>query len=137
MIIFFLKLFLDHLLPGVYDRTRLNEQFYANLIDEEAKNITFSLVNDGMAIKENQYRAYDLEQRLGQITNYHSLGDISNIFHIPVPFLEEENFYKRDKEDELFYKVKSEKMLEQRNRFRDMFAQLNRNILTLIENDTQ
>ncbi len=91
-----------------------------------------------MALKEEQYAEVGLQQRLGEIPYYHSLGDISNILHVPVPFIESESFFKRNKNDELFYKVtknESEKMIKQRDRFRDMYAQLCKNITTLIELD--
>ena len=87
---------------------------------------------------EEQYVEVGLQQRLGEIPYYHSLGDISNILHVPVPFLEPEDFYKKNKKDDLFYKVsksESDKMILQRNRFRDMYAQLCTNITTLIELD--
>ena len=123
-----------------YYKTRKNAQHYAESIDNEAKTITRRLSSHGLALKEEQYVEVGLRQRIGEISYYHSLGDISNILHVPVPFLEPEGFYKKNKKDDLFYKVskhESEKMIVQRNRFRDMYAQLCTNITTLIELDDQ
>lgn len=89
-----------------------------------------------MAITTDQYSKCGITQKLGEIAYYHSLGDISNMLHIPVPFLEKENFYKRQNTDELFHKIseqESARLIEQRNRFRDMYAQLCKNIIALIE----
>ncbi len=119
-------------------KTRKNAQHYAESIDNEAKSITRRLSSHGLALKEEKYAEVGLQQRLGEIPYYHSLGDISNILHVPVPFLEPESFFERNKNDELFCKVsksKSDKMIKQRNRLRDMYAQLCTNITTLIELD--
>ena len=90
-----------------------------------------------MAIQQTQYEECRLDQRLGQISNYNILGDISHILHIPVPCLEDYHFYRLDKKDDLFHKLTDYKYQDNRNKFRDMYAQIAKNIIALIEIDTR
>ena len=73
------------------------------------------------------------------MTEFFSLGEISDILHIPVPFLEEWDFLKQNYDDEKFYPLKSseiQKLKEQRNRFRRCFKNLVGRIMTLIDHDS-
>ena len=120
---------------------RNNQKHWSVKIDEQAVLITNELGNreiDCLAISSRQYAACNLSQKLGEVTEYHSLGDLADILHVPVPFLEEHHFYRRRDPDGLFEKLSKDQasnMKRQRNGFRDMFSQIIQNMMSLISDD--
>lgn len=129
-------------------KIRNNMKYFEKMIDKEAKELTKNLGDNRnrktiLAIKTEQYQACNLSQNLGKVTQYHGLADISNLFHTPVPFLEETQFVKRDSKDDnndLFRKetgVGLADMRERVHRFRGTYEEIARRVCTLIENENR
>lgn len=118
---------------------RKNEQFWADKIDEESHNLRSRLPDSMMVMSEEQYAEIDFNLKLGEVLEFYTLGDLADILHIPVPFIENEYFLKRGSFEDfsVFKKVSEqecERMKLQRNEFRLIFKKIVENILTLIEN---
>ncbi len=119
-----------------------NQRHSAEKIHDQAIRIT-RLCGDNrtlnpLAINSAQYNNCEKSQKLGHITEYHGLGHISDLLKIPLPFLRENQFIRKNRNDDLFNRITGqdrERMRNQRNNFRDMYAQIARNIITLVEHD--
>ena len=118
-----------------------NQKYYAQEIQKEAKEISDRLGErsaNPLAISNRDYEICELTQRLGYITEYNNLGIISDLLKIPVPFIEPPQFYRKINGEEKFQKITGSdknRMIKQRNCFRDMYAQIAKNIITLVEHD--
>ena len=122
--------------------------YWSNQIKHEANILTREIGDnffDGslipLAITNKQYKECGLNDtnQLGEVTEYYSLGDLSNILHTPVPFLREDFFYKFDSKDNIFYPVSHSenfRYVHQRNNFRMIFNKITERILKLIEHDS-
>jgi hypothetical protein len=122
---------------------RNNEEYWAKAIFEQAKNITKKLGDERtipLALKSEHY-INGLSQNIGFVTNYNDLKNIADIFHIPVPFLAEAHFYKKDKDvddNDIFKRMTQLEIItknDQRQRFYQMYEHIISNIVALIEND--
>ena len=122
---------------------RNNEEYWAKEIFEQAKKITKKLGDERripLALKSEHY-INGLSQNIGFVTNYNDLKNIADIFHIPVPFLGEAHFYKKDKDvddNDIFKRMTQLEIKtknDQRQRFYKMYEHITSNIIALIEND--
>lgn len=120
-------------------KMRNNMEHFREMIQNEAENITNTLGECRLAITQRQYEECILKQNLGVVTEFHGLGDLSNLFHTPVPFLEEDQLVRRKPQsDDLFQKLPPKEIHnknEQLERFRSMFKAIMDNILKLVEHD--
>lgn len=127
-------------------KMRNNMKYFQNMIQKEAENITIKLQTmQGsksqslpMAISRQQYQECGVTQMLGVVTEFHGLTDISNLFHTPVPFLQEDQFVRRNPNNDLFQKLSREEMkakTQQVERFRGMFEAAMYKIIRLIKCD--
>ena len=120
---------------------RRNEEFWAKSIQEEANKITLELGDNRskkLAITTEQYGKLHLSNKLGEITEFYGLGDLADLFHTPVPFLEDWYFVRRNDQDGVFYYVSTQersRYSEQRDRFRLCFRLITDRILSLIDLD--
>lgn len=134
-----------HLIFIIVDLLRLrnNEKYLADLIGQEAIALVTKLgdkrTRTPLALTNEQYLECNLKPKLGSITEYYGLGDISDIFHIPIPFLNKNHFYKRDNIDENFYPLGKAEILKKEKQLKSFKRRFNRildNIMALIQNDS-
>ena len=120
-------------------RLRKNEQFWADKIAYEADDVKNRLLRNRMSIEDELYINLNMSVKLGQVLEFFTLGDLADILHLPVPFIESAWFLKRDTQNHDLFNLLSgqerKKMEEQRNEFRLIFKQIAMNVETLIEND--
>jgi cellulose biosynthesis protein BcsQ len=126
---------------------RRNEMYWAEQIELEAKKITVKLGdnrrNSPLAITQMQYLDSETSPCLGEITEFHGLGDISNIFHLPVPCLSEKHFYRykidsKGNETGKFRKISPSEMVIKRgqlDRFIERYSSLQERVIRLINFD--
>lgn len=134
--------FLYYIDQNIYQNMMNNQRHYAELIHLQAVRISVQLgVNrpvNPLAINIVQYMNCGLTQNLGHIIEYHGLGIISDLLKITVPFLESDQFFRQNRDDNRFQKISGDdkkRMTRQLYCFRDMYAQIARNIITLVEHD--
>jgi hypothetical protein len=119
-----------------------NEEFWLEKIQEQANKLTreLSRLAGKFSFSEMDYRNLNLSNKLGEVPEFYDLGNISNIVHIPIPFLERENYFKRSREDNELYLVTQSSDIKRFNKqkkvFRMIFNEIVNNILKLIDYDT-
>ena len=122
---------------------RNNEEYWSDMILKQSIQITTKLgdkrVNRPLALSSQVYKNLRLTQELGFVTNYNDLKNIADIFHIPVPLLTEEQYYRMERENGMFAKIIARDQIinknDQRDRFRKMYEKILKNMISLINND--
>jgi hypothetical protein len=125
---------------------RINEESVLRLLIEQANNITEGLSNNtpANAISNSQYKACGLSNLIGKVPQFFDLGNMSDIVHVPIPFLEECHFIKLndDDDDSVCYaylvrdNARKKKLIEQRDVFKFIFSKIVDNIIKLIDYDS-
>ena len=126
-------------------KLRNNEQLVKEKILEEACKITTFFGDNErkktkLAVSSYLYEQCGLNQELGVITEYYGLKDLSEIFHIPVPFLTEKEFIKYDSTHGEYKSMTTNEKFEKTNqveRFQQMFKNIAHNIFILAQNDAE
>lgn len=122
---------------------RNNEVFMSREILSEAKILTKKLGDDlvianRLAISNARYRAEEINQCIGNISQYHGLKEMSDLFRVPVPFLTVDHLWKFDKNSGFFKLITGDqrKTYEQNIvNFKNAFNKIKTNIEKLIKND--
>ena len=123
---------------------RNNEEYWSELILKQAIQITTKLgdrrVHRPLAISSQIYTNLRLTQELGFVTNYNDLKNIADIFHIHVPLLTQEHYYRMERDNGMFAKITARDQIStknaQRDRFYQMYEQILKNMISLINNDS-
>lgn len=122
---------------------RNNDQYWFDMILKQAEQITIKLgdkkVHRPLAISSQIYANLRLTQELGFVTNYNDMKNIADIFHIPVPLLAEDNYFRMDRDSGDFKRINATDQINnknaQRDRFRQMYENILANMISLINND--
>ena len=118
-----------------------NEEYWLERIQQQANRLTkeLSKLAGRFSFSEDTYKRLGLSNKLGEIPEFYDLGNISNMVHIPIPFLEKHNYYKRSNDNNELYLVTEKNLVnrfeKQKIVFRIAFREIVDNILNLIEDD--
>ena len=115
-----------------------NELYWRQQINNQADALTNQL-SPLLAITNKIYNEIGLSNNLGEVQEFHTLGDLSDILNLPIPIIEEEYFYKRSNVDHLLHpmtKAEKDKIILQRDKFRLIFKTIVDNIMTIIQRDS-
>jgi hypothetical protein len=100
-----------------------NEEYWLERIQQQANRLTkeLSKLAGRFSFSEDTYKRLGLSNKLGEVPEFYDLGNISNMVHIPIPFLERENYYKRSNDNNELYLVTESNLINRFDRQRDIF----------------
>ncbi len=132
----------------VSDVLRNNQTYWMKRIQESADDITDLFKNETpLALSPLIYRRNERTNKLAMVREFWGLNEISSIFHLPVPFLNESNMYRRIEIDseqmsdeatlQYLPKQEREKYLNRVNEYRQIYFELANSITKLIQSDRE